>query len=58
MSRVPSIPRRPITPLDEIEAMLNVSDDEGKRRQAEFIRDELARIGNEIAAPAKTPKNR
>ena len=47
MSRVPSIPRKPPSDLDVIEAMINAPLDEKLRQQAEFIREELARIGNE-----------
>jgi len=53
MSRVPSIPRKLPSELDEIEAMLNEPAGEKLRLQAEFIREELARIGNEIDRPRK-----
>lgn len=55
MSRVPPTPRK-TNPLDEIEAMLNVSSEEARRRQAEFILEELARVGNEVdLAPPRAP---
>jgi hypothetical protein len=55
MSRVPSIPRKPPSDLDEIEAMINAPADEKLKLQAEFIREELARIGNEVDRPNKKP---
>lgn len=56
MSRVPLISRKLPSELDEIEAMLNEPADEKLRLQAEFIREELARIGNEVDRPK--PKGR
>lgn len=46
--RVPSIPPRKSSVLDDIEQIVNPTTPEAKRDKAEFIRDELARIGNEI----------
>ena len=54
MSRVPSISRKRQSELDEIEAMLSGTDEEKLREQAEFIREELARIGDEMDRPKRT----
>lgn len=49
MSRVPNVPpRRPYDILDEVEQIIRPTTPKALREQREFIRDELARLGNEI----------
>ena len=49
MSRVPNVPAPPTDdPLYEIEQIIHPTTPTARRSKAEFIRDELARIGNEI----------
>ena len=47
-ARVPNVPAKPASIMDEVEQIIDPTTPEAKRQKAEFIRDELARIGNEI----------
>ena len=56
MSRVPNVSaQRPDDPLYEVEQIIHPTTSAARRAKAEFIRDELARIANEIDQAKRKP---